>query len=85
MYLNQITGETEKYQTRTTGIRNLHINDYFATSIPLPPLDEQRRIAGIIEKKRASVTKLKTHLAEQAEAINALPAASLRKAFRGEL
>jgi type I restriction enzyme S subunit len=49
------------------------------------PLDEQRRIAAIIEKKLASVEKLKPHLAEQAETINALPTAILRKAFAGEV
>jgi type I restriction enzyme S subunit len=54
-------------------------------TIPLPPLPEQRRIADIIGKKLASVEKLKTHLAEQAETINALSAAILRKAFTGDM
>jgi type I restriction enzyme S subunit len=71
-----ITGTAQPQITKTT------LEPF---KIPLPPLSEQRRIAAIIEKKLESVTKLKTHLAEQAEVINALPAAILRKAFAGEI
>jgi type I restriction enzyme S subunit len=70
---------------RGNGRLNLSLEDIRNVTIPLPPLPEQRRIAAIIEKKLASVEKLKTYLAEQAETINALPAAILRKAFAGAM
>lgn len=40
-----MSGQTEVLQRRTTGIRNLSFSDYKNTSIPLPPLPEQRTIA----------------------------------------
>jgi len=53
--------------------------------IPLPPLREQHRIATYLKEKMAYVEKLKVSIEKQLEAINALPQAILRKAFRGEL
>lgn len=53
--------------------------------IPLPPLREQKRIAGILREQMASVERLRKALEEQLEAINKLPSALLRKAFNGEL
>jgi type I restriction enzyme S subunit len=53
--------------------------------IPLPSLDEQKRIAAIIETKLKSVEKAKQLLVRQLSYIDALPAAILRKAFNGEL
>lgn len=70
---------------RTTGIQNLPMNEYFAIEIPLPPLLTQHRIANYLKEKMAEVEKLCTAIEKQLEAINALPQAYLRKAFRGEL
>lgn len=70
---------------RTTGIQNLPMDKYFAIQIPLPPLSTQRRIANYLKEKMAYVEKLRTSIEKQLEAINALPQAYLRKAFRGEL
>lgn len=39
---------TEHLQKATTGIRNLDFATYLATTILLPPLDEQRRIAEVL-------------------------------------
>jgi type I restriction enzyme S subunit len=86
LFLNSTEGQEQiKSRTNIVGQPKLAIERLKTITIPLPPLDEQRRIAAIIEKKLASVEKLKTHLAEQAEAIKALPAAILRKAFAGEI
>jgi type I restriction enzyme S subunit len=54
-------------------------------TIPLPPLDEQKRIANIIETKFNSLEKTKQLFNQQLSYINALPGAILRKAFNGEL
>lgn len=70
---------------RTTGIQNLPMDDYFAIRIPLPPIEVQHHIASELKEKMTEVKKLRTQIEKQLEAINALPQAILRKAFRGQL
>lgn len=42
-------GRTRPYEKRTTGIRNFRINDFLSSeTIPLPSLEDQRRIARIL-------------------------------------
>ncbi len=53
--------------------------------IPIPSLSIQQCIALELKEKMAEVEKLCNRIEEQLEAINALPQAILRKAFRGEL
>ena len=53
--------------------------------IPLPPLREQKRIATKLQELMQEVERARTACEKQLEAINALPQAILRKAFRGEL
>jgi restriction endonuclease S subunit len=53
--------------------------------IPVPPLADQRRIATQLSGQMASAERLRQALAEQLDAITLLPAALLRRAFRGEL
>jgi type I restriction enzyme S subunit len=43
-------GLTEAFQKQTTGIRNLELKRYLHVGIPLPPLDEQRRIVGLWDR-----------------------------------
>jgi type I restriction enzyme S subunit len=72
-------------QDTTTGLRNLDRKEFLNQLIPLPPLSEQRRIAFYLQEKMAYVEKLRKAIENQLEAINTLPQAILRKAFRGEL
>ncbi len=44
------SGVTEKIQSNSTGIRNLDFNAYKALPVPLPPLEEQRRIVAILDE-----------------------------------
>jgi len=53
--------------------------------IPLPPLAEQRRIAAILREQMAVVERARAAVEAELEAIQALPAALLRRAFSGEL
>ena len=55
------------------------------TLIPLPPLSEQRRIAAILKEQMAAVERARAAAEAEMEAIEALPAALLRRAFSGEL
>jgi type I restriction enzyme S subunit len=43
-------GVTERYQKQTTGIRNLETRRFFDLPVPLPPLEEQRRIVGLLDR-----------------------------------
>ncbi len=56
-----------------------------ALSVPLPPLDEQRRITGQIAEKMTRARNAQAVFEDQLHDINALPAALLRRAFSGEL
>ena len=58
-------------------IRNLQL--------PLPSLPEQKRIAVILKEQMAAVEKSSTAAEQELNTINAIPAALLRRAFRGEL
>jgi type I restriction enzyme S subunit len=49
--------------------------------IPLPPLAEQRRIAGRLREQLAEVAKARTAVQAQLAAAQALPAATLREVF----
>ncbi|MBU2610362.1 MAG: restriction endonuclease subunit S [Chloroflexota bacterium] len=57
----------------------------FALEIPLPPLDEQRRIAKWLNEQMAAVESARKAAEEQLAEINRLPASLLREAFRGGL
>jgi len=60
-------------------------NDLINLQIPLPPIEEQKRIAAELKEKMSEVEKLRASIEKRLEAINALPQAILRKAFRGKL
>ncbi|GBU21862.1 hypothetical protein R80B4_01764 [Fibrobacteres bacterium R8-0-B4] len=61
-------------------------DDYLKNlEIPLPLIDEQRRIAAEIERQFAAVERAKKAAVEQLAAINTIPAAILRQAFSGEI
>lgn len=56
-----------------------------AIPVPLPPLSEQRRIAGVLREQMAAVEKARAAAEAELNTINVLPAALLRRAFSGEL
>jgi type I restriction enzyme S subunit len=48
-------GKTRPYEKRTTGIRNFRLDDFLGSeTMPLPQIDEQRRIARIVSTIEAS-------------------------------
>lgn len=54
-------------------------------NLPLPPNSEQQALIQKIDKKFCSTQKMISYIKDQLSTINALPAALLRQAFRGEL
>jgi len=77
--------ESYSGQESKTTIPNLSGSRLKSFTVPLPPVEEQGRIASDLKAKMAQAEKLKESIENQLEAINALPQAILRKAFSGEL
>jgi type I restriction enzyme S subunit len=71
--------------TRGATIQGLTRDFVYNLNIPLPPLNEQRRIAGVLREQIAAVEKARAAAEEELNTIKALPAALLRRAFNGEL
>lgn len=55
------------------------------TEISLPSTDKQKQLAHYLSEKIATVEQLKSHLQNQLDSINQLPAALLKQAFTGQL
>jgi type I restriction enzyme S subunit len=50
-----ISGVTEGMQSNSTGIRNLDFSAYKAIEVPVPPLEEQRRIVAVLHEAFAAI------------------------------
>lgn len=74
--------EDKQFGSATNYIRLGNINNF---SILLPPLTLQCSIVIELEEKMAQVEKLQSTILNQKSALDVLPQAILRKAFRGEL
>ena len=59
-----LTGRTAQYQRHTSGIRNLETKRYLTHEISVPPLDEQRRIIGILNRA-ARIERLRMQAADR--------------------
>jgi len=59
------------------------VKDLLLMPIPLPPLDEQKRIAAILNEQIGAVEKAKKAAQERLESAQALPTAYLREVFEG--
>jgi type I restriction enzyme, S subunit len=51
----------------------------------VPELKVEKRVAAILSEQMAEVERLRKSVESQLDTINKLPAALLRRAFRGEL
>lgn len=56
--------ELQKFNSTTTGLRNLSVPQYLSQQIPLPALPEQRRIADILDKADAIRRKRREVISE---------------------
>ena len=72
---------------RDLGSGAVHHTIYFPTveafSVCVPPLSEQRRISELLRGQLTTVEKARKAADEELVAIDALPGAVLRRAFRG--
>jgi type I restriction enzyme S subunit len=86
-YLLRRKETTDYVMAEKTGSRMPRASmDYLLKlQVPVPPPEEQCRIAAIIDKKLAAVEKAKKAVAEQMALIDAMPGSILRRAFAGEM
>jgi type I restriction enzyme S subunit len=73
LYCNHKFGFTSAYQNKTTGIINLQLPKYLeGTKIPLPPLDQQKKIAAILDAADAYRQKTKALITKYEELTQSL-------------
>ena len=74
-----------KQMVATFTYPNLKKSDYVNLPIPLPPLEEQKRIANYLQEVHEKIKELKEVQTKTEEEIKFLEQSILEKAFRGEL
>jgi type I restriction enzyme S subunit len=70
---------------RWIGQSAVKVDKLLGLDFPLPPLPEQQRITGTLREQMAAVETARAAAEAELAAINALPAALLRRAFNGEI
>lgn len=65
-------GMTNHYQKQTTGIRNLEFKRYLTIQVPIPPLNEQRRIVDVLSRAEGIVRLCREAERKAAELIPAI-------------
>ena len=61
LYWWYVSGRTEPLQSHSTGIRNLDFNAYKELEVPLPPLEEQKRIVAVLDQAFAALDRARAH------------------------
>jgi len=75
----------ENKAQRAIGQASLNVRVLSTLEIPLPPIPEQKIIADRLTKKLSATENAVNKCEKQLEAVNSVPSALLRKAFKGEL
>jgi type I restriction enzyme, S subunit len=86
-YLNSTGGIAqmrEKAMT-TSGLYTLSVGKVGALTVPVPPIEEQKRIAGVLADQATTIAHVQASVRDQLDAINRLPNIFLQRAFSGEL
>lgn len=85
-FLNYVyrSGKTELMQKRSTGIRNLQLEEYKKLTIPIPPLDDQEEIIKRCENVYILITKILVSDKTKNHLIDNLKKSILNKEFSYE-
>ena len=87
MYILSAPTSQEKMSAklRGTSYQGLNLSDVRNLLIPVPPLDEQRRIVAYLDNVRARLASLRELQSATGEELSALLPSVLDRAFKGEL
>ncbi|KZY95559.1 hypothetical protein A3746_12470 [Oleibacter sp. HI0075] len=80
-----LSGEVENYQGGSNNLRNLKFKDYCRISVPIPPIEEQIRIADKLDRILARVNAAQTRLDKIPALIKRFRQTVLAEATSGEL
>jgi type I restriction enzyme S subunit len=75
----------EQHGRQTTNLASLNLTTLKSFPVPLPPLEEQRRIVAEVEERLSKIDAMRTSISNAQRRSAALRAAILERAFRGEL
>ncbi len=64
LLFNHKIGKTLRFQNKTTGIINLKLDSYLESKIPIPPIDDQTRIATLLSKVESLIARRKKSIAD---------------------
>jgi type I restriction enzyme S subunit len=81
----KVRSDIESRARTAAGIYKINQTNLASVCIPVPDLKVEKRLAAILSEQTTEVERLRKSLEAQLDAINKLPAALLRRAFRGEL
>jgi type I restriction enzyme S subunit len=86
-YVFRWLSDTSAFDPHVTGstIKHLPQEDLRLISVPVPPLEEQRRIVADVEARLSALDALRASIERAQRRSRALRAAVLAQAFRGEL
>lgn len=85
LYWWYTSGRTESIQSHSTGIRNLDFNAYKELSVPLPPLEEQKRIVAVLDQAFAALDRARAHAEANLADAQSLFVASIRQRFESDV
>ena len=83
LYFWYVSGVTEPLQRRSTGIRNLDFDSYKNLEVPLPPLDEQKRIVAALDRAFAALDRARAKVERNLTDVDAMQIAGLEDQFSG--
>ena len=83
LYWWYVSGLTEPLQRRSTGIRNLDFDAYKSLEVPLPSLDEQKRIVAKLDQAFAALDRARANAEANLDAAIKLPETWLQGLFEG--
>ncbi len=84
LFFLYISGETEKMQSHSTGIRNLKFDEYKSIKIPFPTIQEQKRIVSVLDKAFAAIDKAKANTEKNLQNVRELFESYLVRIFKNE-
>ena len=79
------TGVTNLYVNQTTGIQNLDMNGFTSEKFPVPPREEQRRIADEIDHETAEIDAMLADITELRDLLAERRAAVIAAAVTGQI
>ena len=82
---SSVRSQIESSARTTAGIYKINQQDMQRWIIPLPPLNEQQRIASEVERLKTIIDELEITVTADLELLDQLDQSILAKAFRGEL